>query len=146
MKELKFEYYCSLWGGFFNDNNKKIHGFKEGAYYFDTIKERNDFIIELESFIPQLDSLATLARDLAEGFNVRKRAAAYRIIKYKGKFHYSEYKWSFANASASVIMYHMENKWYPGFNDYPLGENFDYSKVEIIEEGIKGYLINDKEV
>ncbi len=40
----------------------------------------------------------------------------------------------------STVEYHIENKWYPGFNDYPLGEDFDYekNKVEIIKEWVVG--------
>lgn len=34
----------------------------------------------------------------------------------------------------------LENKWYPGCNDYPLGEDFDYSKskIETVAEWITG--------
>ena len=41
----------------------------------------------------------------------------------------------------------MENNWYPGFNDYPLGENFDYNenKVTVIQEWITGsFLVKEK--
>lgn len=35
-------------------------------------------------------------------------------------------------------IYHLENKWYPDFNDEPLGDDFDYSTVKIVREWITG--------
>ena len=34
----------------------------------------------------------------------------------------------------------MENKWYVGFNDYPMGGDFDYDneEFEVIQEWISG--------
>lgn len=144
-KNLKYEYYCHLWGGFFNEDNKKIHKYNEGDYYFDTEEERSSFIKKLESYISNLDEYHTLERNLSEGFHVRERATLYRTIKYKDKFYHSEYLWSFANELIFNLIFHLENQWYPGFNDYPLGEDFDYSEIEIIEEGVKGYSITSNE-
>ena len=61
----------------------------------------------------------------------------HRVIKYEGKEYYSKYELS-PNYPYDAAKYHLENKWYPGFNDYPLGEDFDYENVETVQEWITG--------
>ena len=43
-------------------------------------------------------------------------------------------------SSIPKVEYIIEEKWYPGFNDYPLGEDFDYNSdgFEVIQEWITG--------
>lgn len=56
-----------------------------------------------------------------------------------GKRYYSTYEFG-AGYEFSVAKYHMTYKWYPGFNDYPLGEEHDYNAnpVIIVGEWITG--------
>ena len=138
MDKPKYEYHVLIWGGFFNDEYKKIHKKEEGNYWFNSKSNRSKFIKELK-FIEEKLNARHLAISESEGYHCRTTTKLHRIIKFKNKEYYSEYEMGI-NYPFDAAMYHLEWKWYPGFNDYPLGEDFDYenNKVDIIQEWITG--------
>jgi len=133
---MKYEYLLHTWGGFYNDQYSKIHKKKDGFIYFDTKIERDTYVKELEVIEQRLNARHLVIK-LSEGYNTRTIIMLHRVIKFDGKEYYSEYKLS-PNYEFDVAKYHLENKWYPGFNDYPLGEDFDYEKVKTVQEWITG--------
>lgn len=155
MTTPKYEYALYTWGGFYNDHNVAIHGFKpeKSQIYFDTKENRTEYLNLLENakkLVTNLGSTdAYLATDLSEGYTVRDTPVMHRIVKYKNKEYYSSNKWSWHEDDISVLQYHMTYKWYPGFNDdiieQSLNEEIDYNKVEIVQEWITGSFKNDYE-
>jgi len=78
-----------------------------------------------------------LCLSLSEGYCCNIRTILHRVIEYEGKQYYSSNNMGI-NFPAQSAAFHMTYKWTPGFNDYPLGEDFDYSKVKIVQEWITG--------
>jgi hypothetical protein len=74
----------------------------------------------------------------SEGFQCNVRTVLHRVIAFKGKQYYSTRDLG-VNYPYDNAKYFLENKWYPGFNDYPLGEDFEfYAQVETVSEWITG--------
>ena len=134
--EPKYEYHLFTWGGFYNDEYFKIHQKPKGDFWFNTPEERQVFIEELEEIEKQLGA-HHLAMTKSEGYCCRIRTVLHRVVEYEGKRYYSEYDMGI-NYPIGTAKFHLEYKWYPGFNDYPLGEDFDYSKVKVIQEWVTG--------
>jgi len=134
----KYEYHLLTWGGFYNEEYLKIHNIQSGDYYFDTSEERQAFINRLYSFESQLGTNG-LVMTLTEGYCCRTRTVIHRVIEWDGKTYYTQCDMG-VNYHMDAAQYHLEYKWYPGFNDYPLGEDFDYDNnpVQIIREWITG--------
>lgn len=134
MEVPKYEYHLKTWGGFYNNSN--AHGFKEGDYWFDTAGERRVYIDALKK-ASEFSSPCVIS--VSEGYHCRVPTKLHWVVEWDGKRYYSEYE-LFVNYPFSTAQYHLEHKWYPGFNDYPLGEDFDYdkNKVTIIQEWITG--------
>jgi len=135
---MKYEYMLLVWGGFFNKEFQDIHKIEEGYYYFDTAEERETFVKKLRSIEEDLGAwyLMTLTQ---EGYHLRKDVILHRVTRFEGKDYHTSTE-QIRGCSFETAKYHMENKWYLGFNDYPLGEDFDYDsdKVEVIAEWIEG--------
>lgn len=140
--ELKYRYAVFTWGGFYNKEYQEKHGHVEGQRIFDTLEEREQYITMLRGI-----ELAMQANYLMvvtdEGFAVDVPLVMHRVIKLNGKYYYSEDKvnvWPTTEDSFSTACYHMEWKWYPGFNDEPAGDSdiVDYTGTEIIQEWITG--------
>lgn len=76
---------------------------------------------------------------LTEGYCCRIETILHRVVEWERKRYYSFYNMGF-NYPISVAKYHLEYKWYCGFNDYPLGEDFDYeaNELKVIQEWITG--------
>ncbi len=142
---MKYEYYIHVWGGFFNDEYKRVHCFQPGNYFFDTLKEREDFISTLREIEEKMDA-RHLGISMSEGYHCRIETKLHRVTKYNGKEYYSEYNLG-CSYPIDAAKYHMENKWYPGFNDYPMGEDFDYhkKKFKVVQEWITG-AFSDKHI
>ncbi len=132
----KYQYHVATWGGFYNDNYRKIHGLSEGDFLFDTKKLRDEFIKARRKIESDLKAWS-LCFTLTEGFCCNIKTVLHRVISYKGKTFYT-YLDLGVNYEFSAAKYHLQWKWYPGFNDYPLGEDFNYSKVKIIKQWITG--------
>lgn len=135
---MKYEYMLDTWGGFYNENHKAVHGKDSGYHYFDTSEERDKYIEELRKIEKKLNA-KSLMISLEEGFHTRIKVVAHRLTEYNGKTHHTTYEFP-PCYPYEVAVYHLENKWYLGFNDYPLGEDFDYSdpKVFVVSEWIEG--------
>lgn len=133
---MKYEYLLHTWGGFYN--KEYDHGETEGFHYFDTKELRDDYLKRLRRIEKELNAKYLMTRE-SEGYHVRAITTLHRVTKWEGKSYYSKHEMS-PSCSFWVAKYHLENKWYPGWNDYPLGEDFDYGKneVEIIQEWITG--------
>lgn len=141
MDNPKYEYYIYTWGGFYNDKYFKVHKHLPGARWFDT-KESRDAYLELLKEIETTLNARHLAYQVAEGCHTRNLPVIHRISEYKGKRVYTRYEWSWPE-SLSALKYHAEWKWYPGFNDYPFGEDFDdYQNVNIVQEWFTGAFDN----
>jgi hypothetical protein len=136
MCEMKYEYLLHTWGGFYNKEHQ--HSEESGYHYFDTEKERDDYLKKLKALEEKLNARHLVAT-LSEGYNTRTKTILHRVVKWDGKEYYSNYEMS-PNYPYDVAKYHLENKWYLGFNDYPIGEDFDYdnNEVETIQEWITG--------
>ena len=142
----KYQYHVSTWGGFYNDEHKAIHGLDDGDFVFDTKQQREAFIERRKEISRKLNA-HHLALSLSEGFTCDVRTVLHRVVTINGEQHYSTYDMGI-NYPFNVAMYHMENKWYPGFNDYPLGEDFDYDSadIKVLQEWITGAMtVNEDE-
>lgn len=137
----KYEYYLYTWGGFYNDEYLKIHKKPEGDFWFDTLEEREQFITELLKIEKELNA-RHLAYIVSEGYCCRTHVVLHRVVEWEGKKYYTTNEMPI-NYDFNSAKYHLEYKWYPGFNDYPLGEDFDYGKnqVKVIQEWITGAFI-----
>lgn len=135
---LVYQYHVHLWGGFYNEEYQKIHGNKPGDYFFLTLKEREDYIIHLTDLESTLNA-RHLAMNLTEGYCCGIRTKLHRVTGYKGVRYYSEYDMG-VNYPMSAAKYHITWKWTLGFNDYPLGEDFNYNdkSLKVIQEWITG--------
>ncbi len=133
---MRYEYLLHTWGGFYN--KEYSHNEESGYHYFDTEKERSEYLKKLKSIEKKLNA-RHLMTTLSEGYNTRTVTTLHRVIKWEDKEYYSKYEMS-PNYPYDSAKYHLENKWYVGFNDYPLGEEFDYenNEVEVVQEWITG--------
>ena len=136
--ELKYQYHMHTWGGFYNDEYKSKHKHEPGDYFFNTDTERQAHIKELKRIETMLNAKHLMITQ-TEGYACNIRTVLHRVVEWKGKRYYSSYDMGI-NYPISAAKYHMEWKWYPGFNDYPLGEDFDYdtNQVTVIQQWITG--------
>lgn len=134
----KYEYHLLTWGGFYNEEYVKIHKQKEGDFWFDTAEERYEYLKKLKDIEKELGA-EHLVYTSSEGYCCRVRTVLHRVVEYDGKRYYSSYDLG-VNYPFETAKYHLQYKWYCGFNDYPLGEDFDYEKNEpkVIQEWITG--------
>lgn len=142
----KYEYHLYTYGGFYNNEYFKIHNKLSGNFWFDTLEERQEFIDELRTIEKELNA-KHLVILLSEGYCCRISTVLHRVIEWQGNRYYSKYNMGI-NYPFSAAKYHLEYKWTCGFNDYPLGKDFDYvaNEVKIIQEWITGVLnLNSKE-
>ncbi len=135
VNKIKYEYYLKTWGGFYNKEHE--HGYKEGDYYFDSKEERDNYIEKLHLLEVEYPNAKHLMLHLDQGYHLRTITTMHRVIRFEGKEYYSESE-IWPGYDYDTTKYNLEWKWRPGFNDYPLGEDFDYSKVEIVQEWISG--------
>lgn len=147
MIDLKYEYHVQTWGGFYNDEYKKHHNHERGDHYFDTLAERDTYVSILKH-IEQKHGCNMLAMTTSEGYNCRVRTVLHRVIRYENKDYYTNYDIG-VNYEHSPAQYHLDYKWTCGFNDDPLGEDFDYDtnlengNIKIIQEWITGAFTED---
>lgn len=134
----KYEYHVHTWGGFYNKEHKDIHKKESGDFWFNTKEERQSFIDELRTIEKQLNA-RHLAMTLSEGYCCRIHTVLHRVVEWQGKQYYSSYDMGI-NYPFGAAKFHLEWKWTCGFNDYPLGEEFDYHKNKpiVIQEWITG--------
>lgn len=138
-EQPKYQYHVQCWGGFYNDEYQKIHGYNPGNFIFDTKEERQKYIDTLKKIEVELNA-RMLALNLTEGYCCNIDTVLHRIVEYQGKEYYSQRNLGI-NYSYRSAQYMIEWKWYPGFNDYPLGEDFDYENDKdwkLVSEWISG--------
>jgi len=136
--EPKYEYHLFTWGGFYSEQYFKIHQKPQGDFWFDTAEARQQFIDELKAIEEKLNA-RHLAMTLSEGYCCRTNTVLHRVIEWEGKRYYSKRDMGI-NYPISAAIYHLKWKWTCGFNDYPLGEDFDYvqNQPKVIQEWITG--------
>lgn len=142
----KYQYHVLTWGGFYNEEYKRIHGLESGDFLFDTESERSAFIAEHRALEAKLDAKCLMV-SLSEGFHCDVRTVLHRVSEYKGKRAYTTCDLGI-NYKLSVAAYHLQNKWYPGFNDYPFGDDdsiYDDGNrdFKILDEWITGATCNE---
>ena len=135
---MKYEYLLKTWGGFYNKEYQDKHKEVGGYNYFETADERSKYLVKLRNIERRLNA-KYLVVEQSEGYNTREITTLHRVVKFDGREYYTNYKIA-PNYSYRSAKYHLENKWYLGFNDYPLGEDFDYENndVKILQEWITG--------
>ena len=134
----KYEYLLHTWGYFFSKEHKEKHGFEEGYHYFNTKEERSEYLARLRGVSEKLNANMLCAVE-EEGYHVREEVVCHRVTEHRGKRYYSERRLP-PGFTYSSALYIMEFKWYLGFNDYPMGEEFDYDneEFEVIQEWVSG--------
>ena len=136
----KYQYHVLTWGGFYNVEYIKIHKMEAGDYFFYT-KEDRDAFINLRVTIEKKLRTGVLVIQKTEGYCCDTRTVLHRVIEFEGAQYYTKHDMGI-NYPFSSAKYHLSNKWYPGYNDYPLGEDFDYNEVTIVKEWITGAFEN----
>lgn len=143
-----YRYYVRVWGGFFNQGNKRRHRIEEGDYWFSSLQEQNDFLEQCEKSRLLLDIPAyQFCCVKKEGFATQTKTVLHRVIEFEGKQSYS-LKELWPDYPFEDAKYYLQNRWCPGSNDYPLGRDFDYekNKVKVVQEWITGaFDIKDEE-
>lgn len=109
---MKYEYLLFTWGGFYNRDYFKEHGYKEGSYYFETEKQRDRYRDTLISLSNELKAYQFMYIE-AEGFCVRDIPKLHRVVRYKGKDYYSS-RDCHPDFTYDSARYFLEFKWYPG--------------------------------
>ena len=134
----KYQYHLHTWGGFYNQWAKDIHHHEEGDYFFETSQDREDYLDKLLAIEDELQC-HVLAYVKTEGYCCNTRTKLHRVIEWEGKQYYSERDMGI-NYDLESAAHFLEWKWTPGFNDYPLGEDFDYeaNQVKIVQQWISG--------
>jgi hypothetical protein len=144
---MKYEYLLHTWGGFYNEGNQKIHGELSGDHYFDIEKERETYLIKLKDIAKEIGTYdCRLMNHKEEGFTVRTPPMLHRISEYKGEQVHTT-RDGRVLTKYDDCEYMLEYKWYPGFNDYPFGEDFDYEQEDfkIVQEWITGSFVYEEE-
>jgi hypothetical protein len=129
-------YFLKTWGGFYNANYKIIHHKKEGHFCFNSKEERESYIKELREIEERLNARHLVIVE-SEGYHCTTDTVLHRVIEINGKRYYSK-NVLWPNYGFEEAKYIIEWKWIPGVNDYPAGEDADYSDTIIIEEWITG--------
>ena len=140
----KYQYHLKTWGGFYNDEYKEIHGLQEGDFLFDTEEEREAFIEHIEGLERTLGAY-TLMLSISEGYDCTTETICYRVCEWEGE-EYLTKKVLGVGYGYTIARYIMGNKWYPGFNDYPLGKGFEHYRhpeFKIKSEWITGAFTNE---
>lgn len=91
----KYEYMLHTWGGFYNKENYKKHGKKDGYFFFNTMDELQKYLNELK-YIEKRLSAFMLATNIVEGKHVRYKTIAKMKMNYKGKIYDYEHDFGYA--------------------------------------------------
>lgn len=130
---MKYEYGLLTWGGFYNKEYQDIHDLQKGYKYFETEKERQDYLDLLHAVESQLNAKYLMSHTFG-GYSCREPVTLHRVTSFEGEDYYSCDE-LFPDTSVQVAEYHLKYKWYLGFNDYPLGEGFDYTQEGVVVKG-----------
>jgi hypothetical protein len=135
----KYQYRLHTWGGFYNAEFKIIHGLEEGDYYFNTFEAREKFIDERRAISDELNA-TQLVLSTWEGFACNVNTVLHRVSEYLGERVYTTDVIANVEYTLEDAKHRLEHKWYPGFNDYPFGETFDYTdkRFKVLQEWVTG--------
>ena len=135
---MKYLYYLYTWGGFYNNVYVQIHKQRPGSFWFNTKVDRQIYIDTLKDIEIKL-SANTLAIELSEGYHCMVSTELHRCIEFEGNTYYSTYDLGI-NYPFDTALYHLQYKWRLGYNDYPLGDTFNYNdfNIKLIKEWITG--------
>jgi len=134
---MKYQYALYTWGGFYNDKNSESHGELDGLHLFDSDSEREKYLYYLKKLEEEC-GYKYLAHTKWEGYDCSTTPTLHRISSFNGEEVYTYYDMDM-KMSYSSCEYHL-NKWYPSHNDYPFGEDFDYSQkgFKVVKEWVTG--------
>lgn len=135
---MVYKYAVYTWGGFYNEEHQSIHKHRGGIHLFDTKEQRSEYVNMLKTIEHDMKAFH-LCCQLIEGFNCEKPVLLHRVSEFNGKCVHTKNE-SYVIRTYSAAEYIMNYKWYAGFNDYPFGEDFDYSQegFHVIQEWIEG--------
>lgn len=102
----KYEYLVNLWGGFFNDEYRAVHGYENGPYWFDTKEERSEFIDKLKA-LEKEHGYHHLVFSEEEGYGTRLQTIAKMVLKYRGVYYEleSEFQYAYPVESAYYMFF-----------------------------------------
>ena len=133
--DVKNEFMVQTWGGFYNDNHKKKHGYEPGYKWFDHRWQRDEYIQMLKDTSDRLNA-KELAVSTEDGYHTRVETVLHRLCSYNNQIYKSEYSMGYGYPLDSA-KYHMEYKWYPGCNDYTcIDDEKDIGEVKTLLEYI----------
>ena len=94
---MKYEYMLQTWGGFYNEEYQKMHGYKPGYFWFDTTEERDAYVQELKTAEQKYSDclFAAIATYAAEGEYTRLLTIAKMVFVYHGNEYPYEYNFGF---------------------------------------------------
>lgn len=134
---MKYLYHLKTWGGFYNTEYAEQHGEQEGDFYFSTPAERDTYLKGLQKTEKKLGAYH-LMHTFSEGYCWDVHTKIHRVVEYRGKRYHSERDLG-VNCPFDAAKDHLVNKWLPGFNSYPLGEDFtDYTNLVTVQEWVTG--------
>ena len=136
--KVKYEYVLYTWGGFYNPEYQEKHKEKEGCHFFDSKGEREEYLGSLIKIENELNA-RSLAFIKEEGYHLRHGVTAHRVTEFNGTKYYSCRHFPPGYDYCSAVS-NIENKWFVGFNDYPMGDHIDYenAKYRVVQEWITG--------
>lgn len=121
-------YALYAWGGFFNEENAKIHLVNpknyENVVFFKNKEDRDAIIYSLNVIADDMQkkghSTCKLMITTHEGYDMDKPVVCHRVSEYKGKRVHTTFNMKIGTTIQDA-MFWMNEKWYPGHNDYPFG-------------------------
>lgn len=85
------EYLLELWGGFFTVKNIKIHGYKPGYYFFDSMEKLKEFHNKLD----EVDNFKFLEHSIYDNNYIRYETHAVMKLKYNDKIYDLDYNFGY---------------------------------------------------
>jgi len=141
----KYEYMLHTWGGFYNEEFKKIHKKTEGYFFFDTKDELDEYLAELVSLEHKLNA-SRLMWDYTEGQHVRYKTIAKMKFVYDGKeyehledfgFAYpvesAKYMFELGSYSCDCNRSRMILRKYGNIEELDCGRNIEMINLEILQ-------------
>lgn len=140
---MEYEYMLYTWGGFYSPEHQKKHGESDGYHYFSLKEKRDKYLLHLQSLEKALNA-NHLIYITGEGYHVREKVILHRVLRFRVDTIHTETEMP-PGTTYAAAKFIMSNKWYPGHNDYPFGEDANYDEVEIIQEWITGAFDYDED-
>ena len=132
---MKYEYLLKTWGGFYNEEYQKQHGYHSGYFWFDTAEKRERYISELQEVEHKLNA-RVLCMSTDEGTEVRYRTIAKMSLVYRGAEYPSEFDFGFAYPAdrAEFMFYEGNYSCDCNLSSFIQETNKDFPKLECGDE------------